>query len=117
MVHLIHFSDPLPSASEDYPAAERSIGVPPLRTTYERYLTPDGISMGEWKCQPGAWRIRFHENRHEFFHVLSGRIRITDQNNNSRDIHPGEACIIPAGFVGIFEVLESVHKRYVMIDR
>jgi uncharacterized cupin superfamily protein len=83
----------------------------------ERYAARQGeISIGDWACEPGAWRIRFHPGRHEFFQVLTGRIRITETGGPAREIGPGEACVIPAGFEGVFEVLEPVTKRYVMID-
>lgn len=113
---LIHFADPLPSPSTDRPAAERAIGPPPLRTTWEAYATADGLSVGEWACQPGAWKIAFHARRHEFFHVLSGRLRIVDEAGHAREFGAGDAGVIPAGFRGRFEVLEAVTKRYVMID-
>jgi len=115
---LIAFADSAPAAVEDRPAPERAIGTPPRRLTAERYAAEDGaVSIGDWACEPGAWRIRFHSGRHEFFHVLEGRIRITDEQGVAREFGPGEACVIPAGFVGVFEVLEAVKKRYVMIDR
>lgn len=118
MPELIAFTDPAPAAVEDRPAAERAIGTPPRRLTAERYTAEGGaLSIGDWACEPGAWRIRFHDDRHEFFHVLEGRLRITDEHGRAREFGPGDACVIPAGFVGVFEVIEPVRKRYVMIDR
>lgn len=113
---LVHFADPLPPPATDRPAPERAIGPPPLRTTWEAYATAEGLSVGEWACAPGAWRIAFHERRHEFFHVLEGRLRIVDAAGHAREFGPGDAGVIPAGFRGRFEVLEAVRKRYVMID-
>ncbi len=118
MPALIHFSDPAPAPVEDRPAPERAIGTPPRRLTSERYCAEDGaLSMGDWACEPGAWRIAFHPGRHEFFQVISGRLRIIDAAGAAREFGPGDAGIIPAGFVGTFEVLEHVTKRYVMLDR
>lgn len=115
---LIHFADPAPAAVEDAPAPERALGPPPRRLTAERYSAEDGaLSIGEWTCEPGAWRIAFHAGRHEFFQVLSGRLRLIDDAGHARDFGPGDACVIPAGFKGVFEVLETVTKRYVMVDR
>ena len=68
-------------------------------------------------CEPGAWRIAFADDTDEFFHVLSGRIRITDEGGLAREFGPGEACVIPAGFNGVFEVLETVAKHYVFVKR
>lgn len=114
---LIHFADPLPLPSTDRPDIERSIGPAPLRTTWEAYADPEsGLSVGEWACEPGVWKIAFHAHRHEFFHVLEGRLRIVADSGEVRSFGPGDAGVIPAGFAGRFEVLERVRKRYVMID-
>lgn len=120
MPPVIHFSDPAPAPApvEDRPAASRAIGTPPLRLTSERYSAEGGaLSVGDWECEPGAWRIAFHPGRHEFFQVLAGRLRIVDTAGNGREFGPGDAGIIPAGFIGTFEVIERVTKRYVMLDR
>lgn len=117
MTRLVDFSDPPPLPVTDRPASERAIGVPPLRTTWERYAAASAaLSVGEWACEPGVWRIAFHAGRHEFFHVLEGRLRIVGEDGDAREFGPGDACVIPAGFRGRFEVLERVRKRYVMID-
>lgn len=116
-MRLIHFSDPAPTPEIDRPAADRAIGPAPERTTWERYASSsEALSIGEWACEPGAWKIAFHPHRHEFFHVISGRLRITDDAGEAREFGPGDAAVIPAGFRGVFEVIEAVHKRYVMID-
>jgi len=66
MPSVIHFADPAPAPVEDRPAASRAIGVPPLRLTAERYAAEEGaLSMGDWECEPGAWRIAFHTGRHD----------------------------------------------------
>ena len=114
---VIHLSDPLPAPCTDRPPPERAIGMPPLRTTWEAYAADsEGLSIGEWACEPGCWKIVFHAHRHEFFHVLEGSLRIVDDAGHAREFGAGEAGIIPAGFSGRFEVLEPVRKRYVMID-
>jgi len=51
------------------------------------------------------------------FHVISGRLRITSHAGDAREFGPGDACVIPAGFEGVFEVLEPVRKHFVVIDR
>lgn len=114
---VLHFSDPLPAAVTDRPPPARAIGAPPLRSTREVYAAAAaGLSIGEWSCEPGSWTIAFHTHRHEFFHVLEGRLRLRDEAGRTREFGPGDACVIPAGFRGIFEVLEAVRKRYVMVD-
>ena len=100
----------------DYPRPDRLVSGNPTRTTWNHYES-DGVSSGLWDCETGAWRIRFAEGKDEFFHVISGRIRITDAHGTSREFGPSDACVIPAGFTGTFEVLEHVRKHYVIIDR
>ena len=100
----------------DYPRPDRLVNGNPKRTTWNHYENA-GVSSGLWECEPGAWRIAFAEGKDEFFHVISGRIRITDAQGIAREFGPGEACVIPAGFTGLFEVIEHVRKHYVIIDR
>jgi uncharacterized cupin superfamily protein len=117
-IPLIDFAGPFDAPVQDRPAAERCPGPPPLRSTWSRYQAEDaGLDCGVWASEPGAWRIAFHAGRHEYFYVLSGRIRITADDGAAREFGPGEACVIPAGFAGVFEVLEPTRKHYVMIDR
>jgi len=73
--------------------------------------------MGVWACEPGAWKIAFHAHRHEFFQVLEGRLQLIADGGEVREYGPGDAAIIPAGFSGVFKVIEAVKKRYVMVDQ
>ncbi len=118
MNKLIAFSTACTEPSFDHPRPDRLVTGDPLRTTWEHYANPSGeISCGIWACEVGAWRIAFDEHSDEFFHVLEGRIRIIDAEGKAIEFGPGEACVIPAGFTGTFEVLEPVKKRYVMVKR
>lgn len=44
-----------------------------------------------------------------------GLIHFAD-TGEARSFGHGDACVIPAGFIGRFEVLEPLRKRYGMID-
>lgn len=100
----------------DHPREGRRVSGNPLRTTWNHYEN-NGVSAGVWACEVGAWRIAFADETDEFFHVLSGRIRITDDQGTAREFGAGEACVIPGGFTGLFEVLEPVRKHYVFVER
>ena len=118
MTPLIHFADPAPEAVLDHPRPDRLVRGNPDRLTWDRYTSPDGLtSVGEWACEPGAWRIAFAAGKEEFFHVLEGRMRIADAEGHWREYGPGDAGLIPAGFTGTFEVIERVKKRYVIVER
>ena len=113
---LTAFADSSSSAEFDRPRPDRLVSGNPLRTTWNHY-EQDGVSAGTWTCEPGAWRIAFAEGKDEFFHVLEGRIRITDDAGAAKEFGSGEACVIPGGFTGLFEVLEPVKKHYVIVER
>lgn len=118
MAKLSVFSRQQPQPACDHPRPDRMVSGNPLRTTFEHFLSANGdLSAGIWACEPGAWRIAFAEGKDEFFCVIEGRIRITDADGESAEFGPGEACIIPSTFSGTFEVLESVRKYYVVMER
>ena len=100
----------------DSPRPDRLVSGNPKRTTWNHYKDK-GVSSGLWECEVGAWRIAFADDKDEFFHVLEGRIRITDMAGTPKEFGPGDACMIPGGFTGTFEVLEHVKKHYVLIER
>lgn len=115
---LVAFADAAVEPTHDHPRPERLVKGNPQRTTWELYCNPTGeVSCGVWSCEVGAWRIVFDECSDEYFNVQEGRIRISDIEGNVREFGPGDACVIPAGFTGTFEVLEPVKKHYVMVKR
>lgn len=113
---LIAFAATPPEAEFDHPRPDRLERGNPLRTTWTRYANA-GMTAGTWACEPGAWRIAFAKGKDEFFHVLEGCIRITDENGTAQTFRAGDACVIPAGFKGLFEVLEPVRKHFVVVER
>ena len=118
MPKLTVFSAQSPTPSYDRPRPDRLAAGNPQRTTWEHFLSAHGdLSAGIWACEPGAWHIAFAPGKDEFFCVIAGRIRITDADGAAAEFGPGDACVIPAEFTGTFEVLESVRKYYVLIDR
>lgn len=113
---LTKFTDATTQPEFDRPRPDRLVSDNPTRTTWNHYEC-SGISAGLWECEIGAWRIAFAEGKDEFFHVLQGRIRITDAEGITKEFGPGDACVIPGGFSGLFEVLEQVKKHYVFVER
>ena len=107
----------LPDAPElDRPRPDRLLAGNPLRQTWNCFER-DGLSAGVWACEVGAWQIAFPAGKDEFFQVLEGRLAITENGGARCEFGPGDACVIPAGFQGVFEVLEPVRKRYVVMTR
>lgn len=118
MSKLTVFSARQPTPVFDRPRSDRLLAGNPQRTTWEHFRTASGdLSAGIWACEPGAWHIAFPIGKDEFFCVIEGRLRITDHDGEAAEFGPGDACVIPAGFTGTFEVLEAVRKHYVVMER
>lgn len=118
MPQLTVFATANPEPSYDRPRPERLLAGNPLRTTHEHFLAPGGdLSAGIWACEPGAWQIAFAPGKDEFFCVIEGRLRITDAAGHASEFGPGDACVIPGGFTGTFEVLQAIRKHYVVLER
>jgi len=116
MRELFSFNQSRPEAEYDYPKPERLVRGNPKRTTWNRY-EQKGVCAGEWACEVGAWRIEFGADQHEFFHVISGRCRVTEDSGSSHEYGPGDSFIGGPGLSGTFEVIEPILKRYMIVDR
>jgi uncharacterized cupin superfamily protein len=110
---LLDHTDPL-AATLDRPRPDRLVAGNPLRQTWLLHEAGP-VSAGVWACEPGRWRIVFPATRQEYFHVLSGRVRLHGPSG-ATDIGPGQGGVIPPGFEGEFEVVEAVRKQFVLVD-
>jgi hypothetical protein len=52
----------------------------------------------------------------ELCHLIRGRVRLEDDSARSWTFEAGDSFVIPAGFVGVWEVQESVKKLYVIVE-
>jgi uncharacterized cupin superfamily protein len=53
----------------------------------------------------------------EFFFVTSGSCRLIAADGTAVSAVTGQSLLIPAGFKGVFEVLEPMTKHYMIADR
>ncbi len=116
---LRKLSATMPGAPEvDHPKPERLIVGDPRRETWNVVERPVGGTLfaGVWRCEPGHWRIAFGPAEHELFTVLQGRCRVHADDGGFEEVGPGEALLIPPGFAGSFEVLETLTKTYAIVD-
>lgn len=80
--------------------------------TRSRQIYSDGtIRCGVWECTPGGWNI---ENRvgTETMVILKGRVRITTTGQAPVEIAAGDIFVLPAGWSGRWETLETTRKIY-----
>ena len=50
------------------------------------------------------------------FVVISGRVALTNPNGSIEEFGAGDCYIVPKGFEGRFEVLETLRKIYVLFN-
>ena len=103
------------SGEEYFLPQEKLLEGNPRQTVWLQYSDTSGQFMaGIWHSERGRWRILYTEQ--EYCRMLEGVSVITDQAGVSLTLHPGDECVIPAGFSGTWEVLEPTRKRFVIYE-
>jgi uncharacterized cupin superfamily protein len=69
---------------------------------------------GTWGSTPGRWRVSYTE--HEFCYLLEGRVRLTADDGTIAEFRAGDAFVVPAGFSGTWETLETTRKHYAIFE-
>ena len=112
--HIVAFRGPVETTSSVVEPAKLLAGAP--RTTLaNRYSDPSQrFHCGTWGSTPGKWRIEYSE--HEFCYLLEGRVRLTADDGKSADYAAGDAFVVPAGFRGTWETIETVRKHYAIFE-
>lgn len=110
---------PATAPAVDHPRADRRLSGCPRRETWTAFEAPQGdLSAGVWTCEPGHWRIVFPPHKDEYFFVLEGRLRLHDAaRGTATEVTAGQGAVIPGGFEGSFEVIESVRKHFIVVER
>jgi uncharacterized protein len=97
------------------PDADRLlVGVPEHRVWNYFTDSTQTFFAGRWAGTRGKWRVRYTEN--ELCVMTAGRVVITSESGNRSEFGPGAAFVIPAGFVGTWEVLEDCAKVYAIFE-
>ena len=115
MPTLVDFKTATPDVSTSRPAPERLLAGDPEHSARNYFSDATGqFFAGTWQSSPGTWRVRYSEN--EFCHLCSGRVRIEDEQGRAWTFQSGDTFVIPAGFVGTWQVLEPTSKLYVIFE-
>lgn len=114
-VDVVDFSSATPEVTKSRPGVDRLLGGDPVNTAKNYFSDKEGrFFAGIWESTPGRWRVSYSE--HEFCHVTKGRVRIESVNGKRWEFGPGASFVMPAGFSGTWEVLESMSKLYVIYE-
>lgn len=83
-------------------------------TTWNHFTGDDGrLYCGIWESTPGKVTVDYKE--WEFCHFISGKAVLTNDDGKSWTLGAGDGFIIPAGFKGTWETVETVRKHYVIL--
>lgn len=93
------------------PDPARVVKGDPVHTTWNAEEA-GGLWCGLWQSTPGAWRVAYDE--WEFVHILQGVSVLTDAEGTAVTLKAGDAWIIRPGFQGVWEVIETTLKEYVI---
>ena len=99
------------AAEVERPPADRVLSGDPTYRTWnvdER----DGLYCGVWEATPGKWRIAYDE--WEYCRILSGVSVIAEDGGAAVTVRGGDSFVIPPGFTGTWEVVETTRKDYVI---
>ena len=96
-------------------AIERLVAGMPAQSVANGYSDPgDAFHCGVWEGGVGAWRVSYSE--HEFCHLLAGCVRLLGDDGCDITLRAGDSFVIPAGFEGVWEVLEPARKLYAVYE-
>lgn len=94
------------------PRAGADVGDP--QTAARRLHSAPGLEIGLWECTPGGWAISERADT-ETVVILSGRARLTDAGGSAVELTAGDALVLPKGWSGRWDILETTRKYYVIV--
>lgn len=112
---ILKFADSPAKAEEYFLPAEKLVAGNPRQTLWQHYTDPSKkFFSGIWQSEPGAWKIAYTEE--EYCQILEGISVLTDANGHAVTVRSGDSFVIPRGFTGTWEVLQTTRKIYVMYE-
>ncbi len=112
---IVDFSEAGTPAERYRPAPEKILKGDPQQTVYNHYNSPcEQFNAGVWEGEPGQWQVSYTE--HEYCEIVHGVSVLRDENGQAKTLRAGDRFVIPAGFKGTWEVLETCRKIYVIFE-
>jgi len=92
---------------------DRVVEGDPHHASTLSFQSPDGrMIAGTWTSTPGKWHA--FTDRDEFCYILSGHVRLIAEDGSAQTYRTGDASLIPDGFRGDWEVIETTTKHFVI---
>ena len=94
------------------PPADRVVSGSPVHRTWNVEDDGNGLFAGTWESTPGAWRVAYTE--WEFCHIVSGVSILAADGGEPVTVRAGDDFVIRPGFTGVWTVVETTRKTYVI---
>lgn len=96
------------------PAPDRIVAGTPTTETWSTYESADGRTyIGLWRATPGTWRVSYTE--WEYCEILEGITVVSDAAGRQRTFQAGDKFVLEPGFEGLWQVVETTTKRYIIV--
>ena len=114
-MNITHLKDTLNAALGEANPVGVPLGEPVPHTRVADVERPDKVETGVWECSPGRFRRQIVEQ--EFCHFIAGRGTFTPDDGEPIAFQAGDAFLLPANSLGVWDIQETVRKTYVIIQR
>lgn len=112
---LVDFATGPSELQKSQPPANRLLEGAPQQVTRNLFSDPSGQFLaGVWESTPGKWQVCYTE--HEFCHITRGVVRLEDNAGHCWRFEAGQSFVIPAGFTGTWQTVETVTKVYAVFE-
>lgn len=92
---------------------DRVVEGDPHHVTEMQFQSPDeGLIAGTWVSTPGKWHA--FVDRDEFCYIISGHVELIEEGGETKAYKAGDAFLIPNGFRGYWNVIETTKKHFVI---
>jgi uncharacterized cupin superfamily protein len=96
------------------PAEDRLVEGNPVQRSWDYEATSDdNVIAGVWESEAGAWTSIKGETW-ELCHILSGVSVIEEEGKPPLRLTAGDTFVMRPGFVGVWRVIETTRKVYVI---
>jgi uncharacterized cupin superfamily protein len=93
------------------PAPDRLVSGDPVFTSWT-LEEGEGLYAGLWRATPGAWRVLYEE--WEYCRIREGVSIVTEDGCAPVTVRAGDSFVLRPGFSGIWEVVETTLKDFVV---
>ena len=112
---LVLFANASTETEHFRPDTVKIVSGDPRQTIRNHFSDASGqFHAGEWTGEIGEWRVEYSEQ--EFCLITRGVVKIRSDDGHEYTLKAGDAFVIPSGFKGHWQVLEAVHKYYVIFE-